>query len=155
MTLARYNRNYSRINWPRMMGKREGMSEEWDVKTRREMEEGMIEFTDNSVPHLYWKYRKTDPVLASMAIGGNEFSVRRHPLTKEWKIIKLIEEKEEPSIRKETPVSAPEEKEKKESVEEIPQTVTEFPEGSDYQEGIKYRGSEEVDEEEESTQIQT
>lgn len=86
-------KNYVSISWPRMAGHRTGHS--WSRSTRREILEGLIEFTGNVVPHEYWKYHKSNPLLASEVIGGSDFSVRKNPSNDKWEVVRMVPAREE------------------------------------------------------------
>lgn len=118
----------------------------WDKGTRRELNEGLIEFIGNPVPRDYWKNFKSDPQKASGIIGGRGFVVRKNPETRQWEIARYLSDIQEipveksPSVEEprkeflegfeEIKTSSPEEESTKEFLEGFEEEVTEKPKPS-------------------------
>ena len=86
-------KDYVNVSWPETNNHR--VNKDWDRSTHREILEGLIEFTGREVPHKYWKYHKSNPILASESIGGNDFAVRRNPANGRWETVRMVSPPEE------------------------------------------------------------
>lgn len=109
----------------------------WDKETRRELGEGLIEFTGHLVPVDYWKNFKSSPKKALEIIGGEGFEARKNPNSLQWEIAKRytsVEEEKEEESKKE---SKPEKKEPNIFKEQLQSEENEFVEKVDLPEGTE------------------